>query len=54
MGHQESGARKIVQSAQDGKGHEVVVSAEQQTTRVVVDGSLAYQATAFASATRAD
>ena len=54
MGHQESGAREIVQSAQDGQGYEMVESAEQQTTRAVVDGSPAYQATSFASATGAD
>ena len=39
MGHQESCARKVSQQTQDGQGHEVVESAEQQTAGVVVDGS---------------
>ena len=54
VGHQESGAREIIQSAQNGQGYKMVESAEQQTTRAVVDGSPAYQATSFASATGAD
>ena len=54
MGHQKSCARKIVKSAQDGQGYEVVEGAEQQITGAVVDGSPAYQTTAPASAARAD
>ena len=39
MGHQKSRARKVTQQTQDGQGHDVVESAEQQTAGVVVDGS---------------
>ena len=54
MGHQESCAREVVQPAQDGQGYEVVESAEQQITGVVIDGSPADQTTTPASAAGAD
>ena len=54
MGHQESCACEVVQSAQDGQGHEMVEGSEQQIGRAVADGSPAHQATTPASAAGAD
>ena len=54
MGDQESGAREVAQQAEDGQGHEMVESFEQQTARALVDGSPVHQTTTPASAAGAD
>ena len=54
VGHQESCAREVSQQTQDGQGHKMVESFEQQIARVVVDGGPAHQTAAPASAAGAD
>ena len=54
MVDQGSGAREVSQQAQNGQGHEMVESVEQQIAGAVVDGSPAHQTTTPVAAAGAD